>query len=77
MEGSGLIDVEVWSDAARLSFESARDRWGSSLAYEQNWLYLQQAMRRGGWVLRHADGWAAVSKDYVGAAGTPPIFLNF
>jgi hypothetical protein len=53
---------------SRSSFAAAVAEWGDPLAYEQNWTYLRQALRNGGWVIESPIGWLAVSKNYAGPA---------
>ena len=56
---------EVGESRERKRFMAARARWGRPDAYEQAWLYLGQAMRRGGWFVESEAGWAAVARNYV------------
>lgn len=65
MQVSNMNIVE-WSADERPYFEYAKQRWGDPLAYEESWLYLYQALRRGGWVCRNAEGWMAIARDYLG-----------
>lgn len=60
------MEISEWSRAELDPFQQARRRWGTSIAYEQTWLYLCQALRRGGWVCRNEAGWVAVAADYLG-----------
>lgn len=60
------MKVIAWSEKERRYFEDAKRLWGDPLAYEQSWLYLNQALRRGGWVCRNEEGWMAVARDYFG-----------
>ena len=54
-----------WSVSQRNDFEKAKRCWGDPLAYEQNWLYLSQACRNGGWVYKSPRGWIAVARNYL------------
>lgn len=79
MQKGGTMTVVNWTRNEMSYFENAKNICGESLAYEQNWLYLIQAMRRGGWVYRDTNGWIAVSKDYLGIgrhAAVVPISNN-
>jgi hypothetical protein len=58
--------IAVWSEEVCREFEDSVRRWGDPLAYEQNWVYLAQCCRRGGWVCSDSYGWVAVAKDYLG-----------
>lgn len=64
-----LIEIVVGVSKRRDVFRSfllARTRWGQGERYEEAWLYLCQALRRGGWVLEGDTFWCAVAKDYEG-----------
>jgi len=59
------VNLVEWTTGDRDGFLRARAAWGDPLAYEQSWLYLCQALRRGGWTVSNAEGWAAIARDYV------------
>jgi hypothetical protein len=58
--------IRQWNDSDLADFAAAKSLWGSGFAYEQNAVYLRQAMRRGGWVYSDIGGWLAISADYYG-----------
>ncbi len=58
--------VTPWTESSHQEFAQAKVRWGEPLAYEESWLYLSQALRRGGWILSGSEGWLAVARDYLG-----------
>ncbi len=60
------MKVLDWTIREKPQFDYAKIHWGNPLAYEQSWLYVNQAMRRGGWVCTGSDGWMAVARDYRG-----------
>ncbi|MFZ1201202.1 MAG: hypothetical protein WAO07_13635 [Desulfobacterales bacterium] len=54
-----------WATEQRKDFEDAKRCWGDPLSYEQNWLYVSQACRNGGWVYKSPKGWIVVAKNYL------------
>lgn len=44
------------------ALESAKQKWGDPFAYEQSYVYLRQAMRRGGWMFQGEDGFVCIAR---------------
>lgn len=60
------LNVHEWSEGSRPAFDEAKRRWGDPVAYEQSWVYVCQALRRGGWICRSSAGWMAIARNYRG-----------